>query len=60
MYLSTSPTSATATVTPSPTIHRDNWRQRRYTFLSKTSMFGGELKDELVEQNDGPIDQETR
>ena len=60
MYLAASPTSAATTITTSPAVHRDHWRQRRNTFLSKTSMFGGELKDEFVEQNDGQVDGETR
>ncbi|CAF1474772.1 unnamed protein product [Didymodactylos carnosus] len=33
-----------------PAIHKDNWQQRRYNFLSKNKMFGAELKDELVGQ----------
>lgn len=26
------------------TLHRENWQQRRHNFLSKHSVFGGELK----------------
>ena len=31
--------------------HKDNWQQRRYNFLSKNSMFGSKLKDDLIETN---------
>lgn len=47
MQLNTSPTLAVAA---SPALHKDNWQQRRYTFLSKNSMFAGELKDEVVSE----------
>jgi hypothetical protein len=47
MQLNASPTLAAAAT---PALHKDHWQQRRYTFLSKNSMFGGELKDEVVEQ----------
>lgn len=43
MQLNASPTLA-------PALYKDHWQQRRYTFLSKNSMFGGELKDEVVDQ----------
>jgi len=33
-----------------PAVHKDNWQLRRYNFLSKYSMFGGELKDEFADQ----------
>jgi hypothetical protein len=35
--------------TADPAVHKENWQQRRYNFLSKYSMFGGELKDEIVD-----------
>ena len=41
-----------------PLLHRENWQQRRYNFLSKHSMFGGQLKDEIIEQNE-PNEQGT-
>ncbi|CAF0876985.1 unnamed protein product [Adineta ricciae] len=47
MQLNTSPILAPAA---SPVIHRDNWQQRRYNFLSKNSMFAGELKNEVVNE----------
>ncbi|CAF3386050.1 unnamed protein product [Rotaria sp. Silwood1] len=47
MQLNTSPLLATAAA---PALHKDNWQQRRYNFLSKYSMFGGELKDDVVDQ----------
>ena len=47
MQLNASPILATAAA---PAIHKDGWQQRRYTFLSKYSMFGGELKDEVADQ----------
>lgn len=47
MQLNASPLLATAAA---PAVHKDNWQQRRYNFLSKYSMFGGELKDEVVDQ----------
>jgi hypothetical protein len=55
MQLNASPALATMAI---PAIHKDNWQQRRYTFLSKNSMLGGELKDEFVEQM-GVNEQET-
>lgn len=54
MQLNTSPTLAIAA---SPALHKDNWQQRRYTFLSKNSMFGGELKDEVVSEQGTDIEQ---
>lgn len=48
MQLNTSPTLAVAA---SPAFHKDNWQQRRYTFLSKNSMFAGELKDEVASEH---------
>lgn len=33
-------------------MQKDHWQQRRYNFLSKHSMLGGELKDECIEQQD--------
>ncbi|CAF0767594.1 unnamed protein product, partial [Didymodactylos carnosus] len=47
MQLSQSPVLSSSTM---PAIHKDNWQQRRYNFLSKNKMFGAELKDELVGQ----------
>ena len=47
MQLNASPLLANAAA---PAVHKDNWQQRRHTFLSKYSMFGGELKDEVVDQ----------
>ena len=47
MQLNTSPILAPVA---SPVIHRDNWQQRRYNFLSKNSMFSGELKNEVVNE----------
>ena len=38
------------TAAAAPAVHKENWQQRRYNFLSKYSMFGGELKDEVAEQ----------
>jgi hypothetical protein len=38
------------TAAAGPAVHKDNWQHRRYNFLSKYSMFGGELKDDVVEQ----------
>lgn len=46
MQLNASPTLSTAV---GPAAHKENWQQRRYNFLSKNSMFGGALKDELLE-----------
>lgn len=54
MQLNASPLLATAA---SPAIHRDNWQQRRYNFLSKNSMLGGELKDEVVSEQGSEIEQ---
>ncbi|CAF1593871.1 unnamed protein product [Rotaria magnacalcarata] len=61
MQLNMSPALATAAA---PTLHKDNWQQRRYNFLSKCSMFGGELKDDVVDQigvneQDTDIEQRT-
>ncbi|CAF0761544.1 unnamed protein product [Adineta steineri] len=47
MQLNASPILATAAA---PALHKENWQQRRYNFLSKYSMFGGELKEEVVDQ----------
>jgi hypothetical protein len=47
MQLNASPLLATAAA---PALHKDNWQQRRYNFLSKYSMFGGELKDDVADQ----------
>jgi len=47
MQLNASPLLASAAT---PAVHKDNWQHRRYNFLSKYSMFGGELKDEVVDQ----------
>ncbi|CAF3319379.1 unnamed protein product [Rotaria socialis] len=47
MQLNMSPALATAAA---PALHKDNWQQRRYNFLSKYSMFSGELKDDVVDQ----------
>ncbi|CAF0723463.1 unnamed protein product [Rotaria sordida] len=47
MQLNTSPVLAAAAA---PAVHKDNWQQRRYNFLSKYSMFGGELKDDVADQ----------
>lgn len=47
MQLNTSPILASAAA---PGLHKDNWQQRRYNFLTKSSMFGGELKDKLADQ----------
>ncbi|CAF2787942.1 unnamed protein product [Rotaria sp. Silwood2] len=47
MQLNTSPILATAAA---PALHKDSWQQRRYNFLSKYSMFGGELKDDVADQ----------
>lgn len=47
MQLNASPILANAAA---PGVHKDNWQHRRYNFLSKYSMFGGELKDEVVDQ----------
>ncbi len=54
IQLNASPTLAIAA---SPTLHKDHWQQRRYTFLSKNSMFGGELKDEVVNEQGTDIEQ---
>ena len=48
MQLNASPMLATAA---GPAVHREHWQQRRHNFLSKYSMLGGELKDEVAEQN---------
>lgn len=48
MQLNASPMLATAA---GSAFHREHWQQRRNNFLSKCSMFGGELKDEVAEQN---------
>jgi len=42
-------TNATLTIAASPALHKDHWQQRRYDFLSKTSMFSGELRDDVAE-----------
>lgn len=47
MQLNASPILANAAA---PAVHKENWQQRRYNFLSKYSMFGGELKDEVADQ----------
>lgn len=47
MQLNASPLLATAAA---PALHKENWQQRRYNFLSKYSMFGGELKEEVADQ----------
>ena len=47
MQLNASPMTATAA---DPALHKENWQHRRYNFLSKYSMFGGELKDDVVGQ----------
>ena len=54
MQLNVSPTLAIAA---SPAIHKDHWQQRRYDFLSKNSMFGGELKDEVVNEQGSDVEQ---
>ncbi|CAF3379504.1 unnamed protein product [Rotaria sp. Silwood1] len=54
MQVNASPTLATAA---SPTLHKDHWQQRRYNFLSKNSMFGGELKDEVVHEQGTDVEQ---
>lgn len=48
MQVNGTPIAATAA---SPTLYKDSWQQRRYTFLSKNSMFAGELKEEVVIEN---------
>lgn len=60
MQLSTSPILATAAA---PALHRENWQQRRYNFLSKYSMFSGELKEDVADQittNEHGTDTEQR
>jgi hypothetical protein len=54
MQLNASPTLALAA---SPALHKDHWQQRRYDFLSKISMFGGELKDEVINEQGTDIEQ---
>jgi hypothetical protein len=54
MQLNASPTLAAVA---SPALHKDHWQQRRYTFLSKNSMFGGELKDEVVNEQGSDVEQ---
>jgi hypothetical protein len=54
MQLNASPT-LTAAATPS--LNKDHWQQRRYTFLSKNSMFGGELKEEVVNEQGSDVEQ---
>ncbi|CAF4215254.1 unnamed protein product [Rotaria sp. Silwood2] len=54
MQANASPTLAAAA---SPALHKDHWQQRRYTFLSKNSMFGGELKDEVVNEHGTDVEQ---
>jgi hypothetical protein len=54
MQLNASPTLAAAA---SPALYKDHWQQRRYTFLSKNSMFGGELKDEVVNEQSTDVEQ---
>ena len=54
MQLNASPTLANAA---SPALHKDHWQQRRYTFLSKNSMFGGELKDEVINEQGSDTEQ---
>ncbi|CAF1321103.1 unnamed protein product [Adineta ricciae] len=51
MQLNASPVLAAAAATPG--LHKENWQQRRYNFLSKYSMFGGELKEEVTDQIGG-------
>lgn len=46
MQLTTNPALATAA---SPALHKDHWQQRRYDFLSRNSMFSGELRDDVNE-----------
>lgn len=48
MQLNPSPILSTA---HSPTMYKDSWQQRRYNFLSKNSMLGGELKDDETPTN---------
>ena len=54
MQLNANTTLATAA---SPAPHKDHWQQRRYNFLSKNSMFGGELKDEVVNEQSTDVEQ---
>jgi hypothetical protein len=54
MQLNASPTLAIAA---SPALHKDHWQQRRYNFLSKNSMFAGELKDEVVNEQGSDVEQ---
>ncbi|CAF3593611.1 unnamed protein product [Rotaria sordida] len=54
MQVNASPTLAAAA---SPVFHKDHWQQRRYNFLSKNSMFGGELKDEVVNEHGTDVEQ---
>ena len=51
MQLNASPVLAAAAAAPG--LHKENWQQRRYNFLSKYSMFGGELKEEVTDQIGG-------
>lgn len=46
MQLTTNPALAIAA---SPALHKDHWQQRRYDFLSRNSMFSGELRDDVNE-----------
>ncbi|CAF1249310.1 unnamed protein product [Adineta steineri] len=57
MQLNASPTLAAAAAAADPALHKDNWQQRRYNFLSKNSMFGGELKDEVVNEQGTDVEQ---
>ena len=54
MQLNASPTLALAAC---HALHKDHWQQRRYTFLSKNSMFAGELKDEVVNEQSTDVEQ---
>ena len=40
-------------------MYKDHWQQRRYNFLSKNSMLGGELKDELNESETNELPANT-
>ncbi|CAF3429128.1 unnamed protein product [Rotaria socialis] len=51
--------SSTLAIATSPTLHKDHWQQRRYTFLSKNSMLGGELKDEVVIEHGNDVEQKS-
>lgn len=54
MQLNASPTLAVAA---GPALHKDHWQQRRYDFLSRHSMLGGELKDEVVHEQGSDVEQ---